>query len=219
MFEIIVDDRERRSGVHGYLEAASSAHVRIKLSRLRAGDYLILPGATLVERKTVDDFCLSLVDGRLFRQAYRLVAGEEAPLMVIEGRWEKRCMAVGGAAIQGALLTLAQIFRLPLVYTRDPQDTATALLILARQWESHGSRGDIRGRRKSRRSSGASLQVLQSLPGVGRSLAVSLHAHFGSARGVFNAAVQDLQGVPGVGSKRAARIFEVSTAPPAQPKY
>ena len=72
--DIVCDDREERSGVVAALRLR--ADVRVTVRRLAFGDYLV-GGRVLVERKTLGDFALSLVDGRLFRQAVALA--ERAP--------------------------------------------------------------------------------------------------------------------------------------------
>lgn len=67
---IEVDDRERNGDL---LEALRSMDdVEMTVIRLELGDFRI-EGAVVIERKTVADFATSLVDGRLFAQASRLV--------------------------------------------------------------------------------------------------------------------------------------------------
>ena len=207
MTRILVDDRERQAGVMEAL-AELDPRTQVDVQRLKWGDYQVYPD-TLVERKTVDDFCMSLIDGRLFRQAYWLVQCTGNPLVLIEGSWPERIFDVDDAAIHGALLTLAQTFRLPVIYTRDPGDTASTLLHLAQQRRRVGTnRGKLCGRRPKTLIKQKSY-ALQALPGVGRHLAEELLEHFGSVRGVVSSSAEDLQEVAGMGPKRAARIVDV----------
>ena len=74
---ITADDRERAAGVIEALGAMED--VELSIERLSLGDYVVENGL-LVERKTVLDLALSVVDGRLFRQAgrfKRIVSGGE----------------------------------------------------------------------------------------------------------------------------------------------
>ena len=64
--QVVVDDRERPSGVVPELEKLG--RVVVKIEHLSLGDYCI-DGAVLIERKTAADFAQSLIDGRLFGQA------------------------------------------------------------------------------------------------------------------------------------------------------
>jgi ERCC4-type nuclease len=66
---ILVDDRERPSGVVEELEKLSGVLVRI--DHLAVGDYNV-DGSVLVERKSAKDFAQSLIDGRLFSQARQM---------------------------------------------------------------------------------------------------------------------------------------------------
>jgi ERCC4-type nuclease len=66
---IVADDREAGSDVVAALR--SREDVRLEIGHLTVGDYEVA-GRCLIERKRVVDFATSLIDGRLFRQAYRL---------------------------------------------------------------------------------------------------------------------------------------------------
>lgn len=52
--------------------------------RLATGDFLI-DNEVLIERKSVDNFAASLIDGRLFRQVARLAHSGYRSLLLIEG--------------------------------------------------------------------------------------------------------------------------------------
>ena len=79
---VVVDDRERPSGVLTELEKLEG--VTIKIEQLSVGDYCI-DGAVLFERKTAADFAQSLIDGRLFGQAKRMATSSLRPAYIIEG--------------------------------------------------------------------------------------------------------------------------------------
>ena len=73
---IAIDDRERGSGV---IEALRDhPDVDLTVRRLERGDYLI-DRTLVVERKTLPDFAMSVVDGRLFAQAIGAVVVDDDP--------------------------------------------------------------------------------------------------------------------------------------------
>jgi ERCC4-type nuclease len=74
--QVVVDDRERPSGVVPELEKLN--RVVVKIEHLSLGDYCI-DGAVLIERKTAADFAQSLMDGRLFGQAMRMATSSLRP--------------------------------------------------------------------------------------------------------------------------------------------
>lgn len=84
---IKADDRERDSGIAMMLR--EQFQMDVVEERLGSGDYVI--GEKLVvERKTVDDLALSIVDGRLFQQVLRMKQRFETALLIIEGRKPRR---------------------------------------------------------------------------------------------------------------------------------
>ena len=82
MISILVDDRERSSAVMEELRRYDQVEVQVQ--RLAVGDYC-LDKHLIVERKTLPDMMASIVDGRMFRQAMRLVSSEFDPLLILEG--------------------------------------------------------------------------------------------------------------------------------------
>lgn len=179
----------------------------LERAMLPLGDYRV-GNDTLVERKTTRDFALSIVDGRLFSQAYRLVTREEHPIMVVEGMTFEGAVGLSLPALRGAFITLAQSFRLPVLRTRDQADTAWTLARLFEQrgrlGHAHGPLHGGPGRRLQTRKEG----VLRALPGVGPETARRLLEHFGSVAAVMGATAAELQEVPGVGPHRAAVLLE-----------
>ena len=68
---IIADDRERKSEVIKFLSETKNVSVDIK--RLSLGDYLV-DNRLVFERKTLNDFALSIIDGRLSARRYGWLA-------------------------------------------------------------------------------------------------------------------------------------------------
>jgi len=119
---IIMDDREPRDLMMQAM--ASCGCFAVEVQHLPVGDYLI-DDALLIERKTLADLVRSIVDGRLFQQALRLVEARYPAALILEGsardlqecgmRWE---------AIQGALVTVTLFMGLPILRSRCPEETA-----------------------------------------------------------------------------------------------
>lgn len=109
-------------------------------------------------------------------------------------------------ALKGAVLSLAVAWRLPVLFSRDANESLLFLNILAQQSQAvskplstrHGSRPTRRAARQ--------LFVLQGLPGVGPKLARRLLNFFGSVEAVMRAEESELAKVEGCGAKKAALI-------------
>jgi DNA excision repair protein ERCC-4 len=205
---ILVDDRERPSGIAEELEKLSGVVVRIE--HLATGDYKI-DGAVLIERKTATDFAQSLIDGRLFSQAEQMADSALRTAYVLEGssaEWFK--VGVSREAMQGALVTLMLIFDIPVFRSSAPAESARLIFYIGSQLARLRDPEHVPYRQaKPKRKKNRQLRVLQSLPGVGPDRAKGLLEHFKTVRGCFSASTAELMEVEGIGPKTAAAIDNV----------
>src|SRR5947207_13244347 len=147
--EIVADDRERNAPVVEALRAIPGTEVVCQ--RLKTGDYQI--DDWLFERKTLLDFAESIKDGRLFSQANRLLSTGRSVAFILEGKTGDLTQSgMRREAIQGALISLSLIYKVPILRSLDPAETARLLLYagdqLRRDQADHIHR---RGRRPKRR--------------------------------------------------------------------
>jgi len=201
-----VDHSERNAPLFELIRECGTFNVQ--MVRLAAGDYLI-DDDILVERKTVADFAASLVDGRLFPQAARLAHGRHRVLVLIEGSMATPIPDVHPHAIQGAIVSLAVMWRLPVLHTSGPEESLRVLRFLAHQAGRPRQPVLRRYDRKPKRLASRRIFVLQGLPGVGPALATRLLDPLGSVERVVTADIDSLLQVRGVGPKKAARIREL----------
>jgi ERCC4-type nuclease len=180
----------------------------IQLERLAVGDYVVDRGV-VVERKTYADFATSLADGRLFPQAAALARSPHRPVVLLEGPKPSRMPDVHPHALKGAIVSLAVMWRLPVLHARDAEDSLRILRYLAHQARNSDPRILQRYDRKPKRLASRKLYVLQGLPGVGPALANRLLVQFGSIERAVAADEDALMQVCGVGHKKAARIREI----------
>ncbi len=209
---IVVDANESCCGLADLL---SRLWADVHVERLRAGDVAV-GDRVGIERKTVDDYVESLVDGRLFRQAARLAASVARPVLILEGDPSVLSERIRPGPLRGAQLALAVGFRIPVLVTEDLPDTASLIRHLAAQ----EARRESRRRRAFERSTGEghgqpterlprdALNVLLELPGVGRERAFAIAEKIGSLSELSRLGVRDLMKVSGVGPETAARIVE-----------
>jgi Fanconi anemia group M protein len=161
-----------------------------------------------VERKRAEDFVQSMIDGRLFEQMENLTDSFERPLLIIEGS-NLYDRDVHENAIRGALASVALDYGVPMIWTRDKQDTAALLYRIAKREQSAKEKiFSVKGRRKP--LEGRSLQeyIVSSLPGIGPMTAKNLLARFGSVEKIFAADEKALMDVDKIGKKKAKLIRE-----------
>ena len=207
---IIVDSRELGSATTREL---SKYDIAITPETLSIGDFII-SDRTAVERKTVEDFVASIIDGRLFEQVSNLKSAYEMPILLIEGESFQTSRNIAPEAVMGAVASVIVDFGVPLVWTRSPSESALLLLSIARREQSKGERRPrIRMERKPESLAREQEFVVAGLPLVDTVLARRLLRAFGTVEKVFLASEQELQNVEGIGRKISDRIRKLLTAP------
>ena len=201
---IIADDRECKSEVIQSLLQIEDADVSIE--RLTMGDYQI-DSRLIVERKTLKDFAISIIDGRLFKQMIRLANSKSESVLILEGTASNIAdFGMTREAMQGALITVSLILGIPILRSKDPSETAKLMVFIARQIESMARDGvksqGYRPKNKRKRQ----LFILQGLPGVGPQRAERLLAKFGNIEAAITASNSELQSVDGIGKSIADKI-------------
>jgi DNA excision repair protein ERCC-4 len=185
--------------------AQNCADFEVRMDRLDVGDYCIDAGV-VIERKTYADLAMSLTDGRLFPQAAALARSPHRPIVLIEGPKPAKMPNLHTNSLRGAVVSLAVMWRLPVLHARDPEDSLQILRFLAHQMRNADPAILQRYDRKPKRLASRKLFVLQGLPGVGPALANRLLVHFGSVERVIAADEAKLIEVRGIGVRKAQRI-------------
>ena len=199
---IIIDERERKSGIPKLLEAVG---VNIQVKTLPIGDYIV-SHETIVERKSISDLISSVFDGRLFDQCTRLKNHFQFPIILVEGNVDEiESITENPLVFYGALSTVAIDFKIPIIPTPNASHTAKLLISLASRKES--IKGPLLKKiKKSNDLQKQQLSVLSSLPGVGEKIAVRMLEKFGSPLKVLSASTKDLAKISGLGESRAKKI-------------
>ncbi|HEY3129185.1 MAG TPA: ERCC4 domain-containing protein [Acidobacteriota bacterium] len=210
-WKLEADYRERGSRLLQLARDCDAFDLRIQ--SLRAGDYVVNDRIVL-ERKTHADFALSIIDGRLFHQAAELTRSWQRPLILVEGPKPAVMPRIHSNALKGAILALAVAWRVPVIFTRDPDESLLVLNLLAQQSQAVGKSLLVRNGSRPAGQNARRLFVLQGLPGVGPTLARSLLEHFSSVEAVMNANEIELAKVEGCGPKKAALIRKTLTSDP-----
>lgn len=199
---IIIDERERKSGIPDLLRAVG---INIEMKTLPIGDYIVAP-ETIVERKSIRDLVSSVFDGRLFDQCNRLKEHYQFPIILMEGNVDEINEITENPLIfYGAVSTIALDFKIPIISTPSADHTAKLLVSMCSRKET--PKGPfLKKIKKSNNVQKQQLTALSSLPGVGEKLSIRMLKKFGSPLRVFNANLAELTKVEGLGAARAKKI-------------
>jgi ERCC4-related helicase len=205
---LIVDSRELSTAVAREL---TRLDVEISGESLDIGDYIASEDVA-IERKETGDFIQSLIDGRLFVQLSALRSAYRRPVLIIEGEQIIGLRAVNPASIYGALASIAIKIQVPILWTRNAEETANVLYRIG-HLEQVGSRKPLRTRSGETKGTDADAleYILSGFPGVDTVTSRAILTEFGTLERIFSAEKKDLQKVKGVGPKIAGRIRRLLT--------
>ncbi|MFB6354415.1 MAG: DEAD/DEAH box helicase [Halobacteriales archaeon] len=211
--EVVVDQRELDAAVARDLSTRDGLEVR--LETLAVGDY-VCSDRVVVERKSVADFVATLLgeERSLFEQARDMARHYARPVVLIEGEGDLYAERnVHPNAIRGALASLAVDFGASVLRTRDVDDTADLLAVIARREQEDGSReASVHGGKGARTLAEQQEYVVSAVAEVGPVTARALLEALGSVEAVMTADEEALMAVSGVGEVTAERIREVAAS-------
>jgi len=206
--KIVIDDRETSSKV---VEVLSGLGAGIRLERLAFGDYAI-GDRILVERKTVRDFVDTLINRDLLGQVKAMADAVIRPVLIIEGGDLYTQRNIHQNAIRGVLAALTVDMGVSVLFTRDEQDTAQMLMVIAKREEGERGERKVHPHKTHRSIKEEQEYIVSAFPEIGMKNARLLLAHFGSIQGIVNASLEELVAVKGIGEKTGQRVFELCLA-------
>lgn len=200
--KIIIDYREKNSLVASNL---AKLGFTIEFRELKMGDYLVKD--VVIERKSVRDLLSSLINKRVFKQIEELKQFENK-LLLIEGISEQEIYTdndkgINGNAIRGFLLSVVLKHKVPLIFTKNSEDTAKFISVLSKKKKGEHS---LNGRKKSFNKNEQLQFIIEGFPGIGPKKAKGLLKKFGTIQNVINASLEDLKKILG---KKAEIFLEI----------
>jgi DNA excision repair protein ERCC-4 len=205
LVRVVVDERERPNVPTCLKKLGLTLDYRL----LEEGDYIAAEYA--LERKTIRDFISSLYSGRLFDQAYRLGQAYRFAIIIVEGDLYSELEKLKNPKVfWGALITISFGYGIHVFFTRDPEETADLICILAKRPPEVRSRPPAIIRKpKYGQIREGQIVLLQGLPGIGARLAQKLLGKFGTPRKVFLATESELHTIGGLGRSKSGKIISI----------
>ena len=199
--KVIIDQREKNSLVPSEIIQNGC---KIEFKHLEVGDYLV--NDVVIERKTISDFLSSMINKHLLNQLENM---QNIPnkLLIIEGTDEKELYhdnsQINENAIRGFILSISLSYKVPIILSKDYQDTAKFIAILAKKQSKEIS---LNHKRKSSDVNEQIQFIIESFPGIGPKTAKKLLNHYRTIKNVINAGEEDLKKILG----KKAEVFKIS---------
>jgi len=199
--KIIADYREKNSLV---IPKLIKLGAEVETKELKVADYI--SNNIAIERKTVNDFLSSMKNKRLVKQLEEIQQYSNN-LLIIEGinqeeLYHDRPEGINGNAIRGFLLSILLKYKVPIMFTKDEEDTAKFLIILANKKEHENS---LNVKKKALTNKEQMQFILESFPGIGPKTAKKLLNEFKSLKEIFKSETETIEKIIG----KKAQVFEI----------
>lgn len=203
---IEVDYREQNSLVPTYLKTIG---FQLEIKELKVADYIVKGIA--IERKTVEDFLGSMLNGRLVKQLEELQQYEQK-LLFIEGIKEQELYTedskgINPNAIRGFLLSIVIKYNVPIIFTKHPRDTAKFIETLAKKKQREAP---LNVRKKAFNQKEQLQYIVESFPGIGPKTAKKILTEFKTLRNFINSDKKQIEKVLGKKGLAIHNLFEAN---------
>ena len=199
--KIVIDYREKNS-----LVASELIHLgcKIEFKQLKIGDYIT--NNVVIERKTISDFLTSIINKRLIRQLQNMNQLKNK-LLIIEGTDEQKLYhsesAIHENAIRGFLLSVILKYKIPIIFTKDYEDTAKFIIVIAKK--SKPTEQGINDKPKARDVKEQLQYIIEGFPGIGPKTARKLLKEFKTIKEIIDTPLENLK--KSIGKK--AEVFKI----------
>jgi len=196
----LIDYREKQSLVPAQLVKLG---FEIEFQELKVGDYIVKD--VVIERKTISDFRASMINNHLHKQIEELQQYENK-LLIIEGIDEEEIYpennTINPNALRGFLLSIIMKYKLPTIFSRNPEDTAKFISVLSKKQTGEISLNAVK---KTLNKKEQMQFILESFSGIGPKNAKKLLEKFSTLQNIFSAPQEELQKIIG----KKAEIFRL----------
>lgn len=188
--KIIIDYREKNSLVVSELIGLG---FEVEYQQMKVGDYLVKD--VIIERKTVKDFLSSMLNRRLMQQLIELQQYENK-LLLIEGISEEELYnekkeGINANAVRGFLLSIALKFKVPIIFTKNYEDTTKFISVLAKKKQT--SELPLNVTKKTLNKKQQMRYILESFPNIGPTTAKKLLEKHKTLKKIFNLSKEKLE--------------------------
>jgi len=202
--KILIDYREKNSLVASHLIKIG---LEVEFKELKIGDYVVKD--VVIERKTVSDFISSMINQRLLKQIEELKQYENK-LLIIEGISEKELYTednngMNPNSIRGFLLSILLKHKIPLIFSKNAEDTAKFINVLSKKKEKEIN---LNAKKKTLNRKEQLQFIIESFPGVGPKRAKKLLEKFGSIQNIILAPTENLKEILGIQAENIREIIE-----------
>ncbi|MEM5832317.1 MAG: ERCC4 domain-containing protein [Candidatus Aenigmatarchaeota archaeon] len=160
-----------------------------------------------IERKTFFDFISSILDGRIFEQANKMIETYEKRIIIVEGSGEVERI---NENYYLSVLSYLVLNNISIVFTKSKMETAKLIYwILKKEKSGDKNYSSYKIKKKNEDLVEVQKRILSSFPGISTVLSDRIIKKFKSIKNFVLASEKDLMKVEGIGEKLSKKIKKI----------
>lgn len=198
--QIFADYRENE--VINFLERLG---VKVNIVKLDVCDFVY--NNIGIERKTFFDFISSILDGRIFEQAKKMIETYEKRIIIVEGSGDVERI---NENYYLSVLSYLVLNNISIVFTKSKMETAKLIYwILKKEKSGDKNYSSYKIKKKNEDLVEVQKRILSSFPGISTVLSDRIIKKFKSIKNFVLASEKDLMKVEGIGRKLSKKIKKI----------
>ncbi len=160
-----------------------------------------------IERKTFFDFISSILDGRIFEQAKKMIETYEKRIIIVEGSGDVERI---NENYYLSVLSYLVLNNISIVFTKSKMETAKLIYwILKKEKSGDKNYSSYKIKKKNEDLVEVQKRILSSFPGISTVLSDRIIKKFKSIKNFVLASEKDLMKVEGIGKKLSKKIKKI----------
>lgn len=198
--QIFADYRENE--IINFLEKLG---VKVNIVKLDVCDFVY--NNIGIERKTFFDFISSILDGRIFEQAKKMIETYEKRIIIVEGSGDVERI---NENYYLSVLSYLVLNNISIVFTKGKMETAKLIYWILKKEKSGGKNySSYKIKKKNEDLVEVQKRILSSFPGISTVLSDRIIKKFKSIKNFVLASEKDLMKVEGIGKKLSKKIKKI----------
>jgi len=198
--QIFADYRENE--IINFLEKLG---VKVNIVKLDVCDFVY--NNIGIERKTFFDFISSILDGRIFEQAKKMIETYEKRIIIVEGSGDVERI---NENYYLSVLSYLVLNNISIVFTKGKMETAKLIYwILKKEKSGDKNYSSYKIKKKNEDLVEVQKRILSSFPGISTVLSDRIIKKFKSIKNFVLASEKDLMKVEGIGEKLSKKIKKI----------
>lgn len=203
-FQVFADYREQE-----IIEHLKKLGLRVNIVNLDVCDFVC--NDIGIERKSFQDFISSILDGRIFEQAKRMIENYKKRVIIVEGMGDVERI---NENYYFSVLSYLAVNNVSLIFSRNRVETAKIIYWIVRKDSEKKEliNSSFVVRKKEKELDKIQERILCAFPGISKVLSKRILKKFKSIKNFVLASENELMKIEGIGEKISKRIKDILEA-------